>query len=420
MLDRTLPPPFKPVSDLSFPWPQQFELQEGIPLFVLDSGNQPIIKLELLFESGTWYEPQHGIAYFTANMLQEGTQKRSAREIAAYVDQYGANLEINIKPDYWSIELITLSKHLSPMLTLLAELLLEPTFPAEQLRLLQNLKTQATKIEDEKHSQVARKQLRAVVLGKQHPYGRSLTAEAIAAITPEHVQQYYKERLLAGCRVLMSGQVSDQDIQAVQHHLQHLPRQQPEAIRYPLSVKAAAKVHLPKAGSLQSAINVGKVLFTKDHPDYLPMHFFSELLGGYFGSRLMRNIREDKGYTYGIHARIIPLKHASYFLIATEVIQAFTEQTCHEIYQEIKTLQTQEVPQEELQKLRNYLIGTFLAAVNDPFAIMEKFKEAYLYGLGQDFYKQFYDTVSHISASQVRELASQYLSIDSLSEVRVG
>ncbi|MEM7055556.1 MAG: pitrilysin family protein [Bacteroidota bacterium] len=396
------------------------QLREGIPLFVLDRGIQPIIKLEVLFESGTWYEPQHGVAYFTANMLREGTQKRNAREIAAYVDQYGANLDIDIKPDYCSIELTTLSKHLSPMLALLAEILLEPTFPAEQLCLLQNLKTQAIKIEDEQYNQVARKQFRAIVLGKQHPYGRSLTAEAIAAITPEHLQQYYKERLLAGCRILMSGQVSDQDIQAVQHHLQHLPRQQPATIHYPLSAKATAKVHIPKAGSLQSSINIGKILFTKDHPDYLPMHFFSELLGGYFGSRLMRNIREEKGYTYGIHAKIIPLKHISYFLITTEVVLAFSEQACHEIYQEIKALQTQEVPQEELQKLRSYLIGTFLAAVSDPFAIMEKFKEAHLYGLGSDFYKQFYDTVSHISASQIRKLANQYLAIDSLSEVRVG
>ena len=196
--------------------------------------------------------------------------------------------------------------------------------------------------------------------------------------------------------------------------------QQPKAIHHPWSVEAATKVQIHKANSLQSAIHVGKVLVTKDHPDYLPMRFVCDLLGGYFGSRLMRNIREDKGYTYGIHAGIIPLKHASYFLIATEVMQAFVEQTCQEIYQEIKILQTQEVSQAELQKLRNYLIGNFLATVNDPFAIMERFKEAYLYGLDQGFYKRFYDTVYHISPKKIKKLANQYLSLDSLTEVSVG
>lgn len=420
MLARTVPPPAKPVTNITFPWPQQRQLQAGIPLFVLNSGSQPIIKLELLFESGTWYEPQHGVAYFTAKMLPEGTKKKTTQEIAAYLDYYGAELVIEIKPDYCSLALITLSKYLAPMLALLAELLLEPIFPAEQLRLLQTLKTQALKIENEKHSQVARKHFRAVILGKEHPYGQSLTAEGIAAITPEHLHQYYQERFLAGCQVLMSGPISSQEIQAVQHYLQHLPMQQPKAIRHPWSVEAATKVQIHKANSLQSAIHVGKVLFTKDHPDYLPMRFVCDLLGGYFGSRLMRNIREDKGYTYGIHAGIIPLKHASYFLIATEVMQAFVEQTCQEIYQEIKILQTQEVSQAELQKLRNYLIGNFLATVNDPFAIMERFKEAYLYGLDQGFYKRFYDTVCHISPPKIKKLANQYLSLDSLTEVSVG
>ena len=420
MLDRAVPPSAQPVTDITFPWPQPMQLPAGIPLFVLNSGSQPIIKLEFLFASGTWYEPQHGVAYFTAKMLQEGTQKKTAQDIAAFLDYYGAELTIEVKPDYCSLALITLSKYLSPMLALLAELLSDPTFPPEQLRLLQNLKTQAIKIENEKPSHIARNQFKVAILGKAHPYGQSLTAEDIALITPAHLRQYYQERLLAGCQVLVSGPVSGQDIQIIQSYLQHLPQQQPVTIGHPWAEKASTKVRIPKANSLQTAIHIGKVLFTKNHPDYLPMHFVCDLLGGYFGSRLMRNIREDKGYTYGIHASIISLKHASYFLIATEAMQAFAEQTCQEAYREISSLQTHEVAQEELQQLRSYLLGSFLASVNDPFAIIDRFKEAHLHGLDQGFYQRFYDTVCHISPRKIQELANQYLSLDSLTEVCVG
>jgi predicted Zn-dependent peptidase len=177
---------------------------------------------------------------------------------------------------------------------------------------------------------------------------------------------------------------------------------------------------LAKEDSLQAAISMGRVLFAKDHPDYLPLLVVNELLGGYFGSRLMRNIREDKGYTYGIFSRVVPLKHTSYLLIATEVIQTFSQATCQEIAQEIKTLQTVPVPEEELKTLQNYMLGTFLSEINDPFSIMEKFKAVYLHGLDQAYYEQLHDTIRHISAPQIRTLANEYLSTDSFSQVIVG
>ena len=420
MLNRTIPPPSHSVTDIAFPWPQSIQLPGGVSLFVLNSGSQPITKLEFLFASGTWYEPKPGVAYFTAKMLQEGTKKKTAQEIAAYLDYYGAELTIEVRPDYCSLALVTLSKHLSPMLALLVELLSESTFPPEQLRLLQNLKAQEIKLEDAKSRHLAHKQLKAALLGHEHPYGKNLTAEDIALITPKQLQQYYQKRLLAGCQILVSGAVSDQNVQTIQSYLQDLPWQKPTKITHPWAQKAATKVKVPRENSVQTTLCIGKVLFTKAHPDYLPVHFVCNLLGGYFGSRLMRNIREEKGYTYGIYAKITPLKHTSYFRITTEVIQTFAEQACQEIYQEISTLQTQEVTQEELKKLRSYLLGEFLASVNDPFSIMDRFKEAHLHGLDQDFYQRLYDTISQISPKNIQELANQYLALDSLTEVCVG
>ncbi len=420
MLDRTIPPPSKTIDYLRFSWPKAYQLKEGLPLFVLNAGNQPIIKLELVCDAGSWYEPHNGVAYFTAKMLQEGTQQKSAQDIAHYIDQYGASIQVQVQPDTCTFTLITLSKHLVPMLALLVELLLSPTFDEQRLAHLKNLSTQELKVDAKKNSHVARKKLKEILFDSTHPYGKQLTETAIAYITPVHLQQYYKDQLLARCRLLVSGQVDEQDLQAIQDYLQPLPIQVPDAVLPPWPTQAPSQVHLAKEDSWQAAISMGRILFAKDHPDYLPLLVVNELLGGYFGSRLMRNIREDKGYTYGIFSRVVPLKHTSYLLIATEVIQAFAQATCQEIAQEIKTLQTVPVPEEELKTLQNYMLGTFLSEINDPFSMMEKFKAAYLHGLDQAYYERLYDTIRHISAPQIRTLANEYLSTDSLSQVIVG
>lgn len=420
MLDRTIPPSAKMIEHLRFFWPKAHQLKEGLPLFVLNSGKQPIIKLELVCDAGSWYEPHNGVAYFTTKMLQEGTQHKSAQDIAHYIDQYGASIQVQVQPDICIFTLITLSKHLVPMLALLAELLLSPTFDEQRLAHLKNLTIQELKVDAKKNSRVARKKFKEILFDSTHPYGRQLTETAIADITPVHLQQYYKDQLLARCRLLVSGQVDEQDLKTIQDYLQPLPIQTPDAVPPPWLTQAPSQVHLAKEDSLQAAISMGRVLFAKDHPDYLPLLVVNELLGGYFGSRLMRNIREDKGYTYGIFSRVVPLKHTSYLLIAAEVIQTFSQATCQEIAQEIKTLQTVPVPEEELKTLQNYMLGTFLSEINDPFSIMEKFKAVYLHGLDQAYYEQLHDTIRHISAPQIRTLANEYLSTDSFSQVIVG
>ncbi|MEL6539736.1 MAG: pitrilysin family protein [Bacteroidota bacterium] len=420
MLDRTTPPAFKAIEGLHFPWPQTLQIKRGIPLYLLNMGQQPIIRLELVFEAGKWQEPQNGVAYLTAKMLLEGTKLKDAAAVARYIDQYGASLSTKVYSDTLSITLITLSKHLTPMLELLAEILFTPAFDEQRLVHRKHLKKQSLKLAAEKSSQVAKKKLKEVLFKASHPYGRQLTEAALEAVTLDQIKQYYYKKLLANTQVFLSGQVRDQDVQAVQQHLQALPTRVHEHPRVALDVPEPIQAHLPAKGQLQAALNVGRVLIAKKHPDYLPMLFVSTLLGGYFGSRLMRNIREEKGYTYGIYARIIPLRHMSYLQIATEVIQAALQATYQEIAREIQILQTTPVPQEELQTLRNYLFGTFLTHINDPFSIMEKFKQAQLHGLGQDYYTQLHHTIRDIDTAQIMELANKYLVLERFSQVTVA
>ena len=418
MPDRTTPPPFRPIERPQLHWPAAAALKPGIPLFVLHAGTQPIVKLELVFDAGTWYEPHAGVAYVTAKMLLEGTQHRNAQAIASTIDQYGASLSIHVQPDTWHLTLVTLSKHLGPMLTLVAELLLAPAFPAARLAHLKHRQIQALRVANEKNSVVARQRFHETLFGSTHPYGRSLTEETLAAITLAQVQHYYEHQLLAGCQIFVSGQVPDTVLQTIQQQLQPLPVQAPQPMPAFGPLPAPAPVQVPKPGSLQAALHLGQVLVPISHPDYLPLRVVIALLGGYFGARLMRNLREEKGYTYGISARIVPLRYASYLSIATEVIQAHAQAAVQEIEQEIKTLQTVPVLGAELQTLRHYLLGQWLATTHDPFASMERFKAVHLQGLDQTYYTQWYDTLMHLRPLQLLALAQQYFT--GLSHVVVG
>ena len=421
MLDRTTPPPFITTKSIDFQWPTTYQLTEHIPLFVLNAGSQPMIELEIVCLSGSWYEAVGGVAYFTAKMLLEGTQNKSAQEIATFIDQYGATIDTHVQADFFSISLTTLSKHLAPMLSVLAELLLEATFPADPLERLKNIKQQAIKVADSKNDQIAHKKFRAMLFTEQHPYGTSLREAHVTAITTDHIKAYHAKKLLAGASLFMSGQVTPTDVELAKQYLAPIFTSNfHNKQTHTLPFCVPQQIRIEKEGSLQATISVGKRLVTKDHPDYLSLRVVNELLGGYFGSRLMRNIREEKGYTYGIHSNIISYKQSSYLCIATEVIHKYAKQTCEEINKEIKLLQTTLVPLEELRTLRNYMLGNFLSTINDPFSIMKRFQTAYLYGLGEDYYHKFYDTVQHITPEQIKKLTQQYLAVDTLSSITVG
>lgn len=150
MLDRTIPPKYKDIEDISFPWPEFYALKNQMPLYILNQGMQPIVEVELIFKSGSYYEGKPGAAYFTPLMLLEGTTTKTGREIAHIIDGYGATLSIRPQVDFCSITLSTLSKHLTPLLDLFRELLLQPSFPEKSLMWLKSLKSQAIQVADKK------------------------------------------------------------------------------------------------------------------------------------------------------------------------------------------------------------------------------------------------------------------------------
>jgi zinc protease len=420
ILDRTTPPPAKAIEDIQLAQASSIKLDNKIPLHVINTGKQDVLRLELVFKAGHWFEPKEGVALFTFKMLNEGTKNKSAKDINNYIDQFGSFLDLEPSMDYCTLTLYTLPKHLDNLLPLIKELVYESNFPQEELETFKSIRIQKIRINEQKNNIVASHKFRETLFGRQHPYGRTLSVEAAQSIQREDLVNFHKDYIIDNFEIILSGKVSEENINSVNKTFgQHQVHTYFKQLQYSPE-GASEKVLVEKAQSLQSSIRIGKILFTKSHPDYLEMLMVNEILGGYFGSRLMKNIREDKGFTYGISSSILSLKNEGFFILGTDVKKEFTEQTLEEIYKEIQILRNDLVEEEELNTVKNYMLGSFLSSINTPFAIADKFKAIYFNDLDYSYYHNYIKVINNITSKRIQELANQYLNPDSLTEVVIG
>ncbi|MCY7358486.1 MAG: insulinase family protein [Rudanella sp.] len=423
-LDRSQSPPFQAITEVRLPAMQSAMLANGLPIHWIGVPQQPVMRIECIFNAGVWYENgQPGAAFFAMKMLAEGTTQRSSAQISEYIDRYGAFLELNSGPDRASLVIYCLTRHLPSVLPLLKELLTESTFPQKELDDLRNITLQNLRVNAEKNAYVAGVLFRQNLFGKEHPYGRSQQPELVEQITRQTVVDYFDKAIRnRPFQILLAGQVGELEIGLIDKYLGALTILEP-VVNNGISFSAAlpeSVILAEKTESLQSSIRIGRRLFTRHHPDFFPMLLTNEVLGGYFGSRLMRNIREEKGFTYGISSNMVSFRNDGYFLIGTDVKKEFTQQTLDEIRKEIHILQTQPVPADELETVRNFMAGEFVGSLNTPFEIADRYKTILLDGLPADFLTIYVANLRAVSSEAIQQMAKTYLSDELLSEVVVG
>jgi predicted Zn-dependent peptidase len=243
-----------------------------------------------------------------------------------------------------------------------------------------------------------------------------------AALQREDIIQHYQRNYLTDSSLLLvSGRLPKTLLTLLNQTIGQVKLNvSPPMQNMNVVVDAPQSIHIPHAKGLQSAVRVGKRLFSRRHADYPGLFVLNTLLGGYFGSRLMANIREEKGYTYNIYSSLDPMKHDGYLYVGTEVGNEFVQPTLKEIYHEIEVLQQELVPDAELDMVKNYLLGTFLMNLDGPFNAMDIYKSLVYNDLPKDYFQRLVETVRYISAEEIRNLAQQHLQRDSLWQVVVG
>ncbi len=420
MLDRTVAPPFKQIEGVDVIEAELRQLSNGLPAYYIDAGSQEVLKVEFVTNAGSLYEPKKGSSFFTAKMLSEGTPKHTSTQIAEAIDFYGAQIEINPGLDVTSLSLYVLKKHFKYVLPLIAECLLNSNFPEQELELQKSLKRDNLKLNLEKNQFLSSRKIREVIFGQGHAYGKSLGLEMIDDVYTQDLKSFYQGQFFNAPLLILSGKVSDVELNLLESYFNQITLMTVSSQDIETKFPKASKLIIDRPQSLQSSIRIGKPSLPKNHPDYINLLIVNEILGGYFGSRLMKNIREEKGFTYGIHSNVMNLTHAAIQVIGTDVKKKFTEQTLDEIFKEISILQKELVPDDELENVKNYMQGSFLSSITTPFSLADKFKAIHFHGLNYSFYNQYLQTIRDISPETILRVANEQFKIEDYSTVVVG
>ena len=425
MLDRTKAPEKKASKKILIPQTQRIVLANGAPLIVVNAGTQDVSKIEIIFNAGTRYQNQALSARGAISMLSEGTSTKTSQQIAEQFDFYGSFPEHSFDRDFASLTLYSTNKFLDQSLNTLADMIYNPNYPDHELDIFKKKGKQALMVELEKVVTIARQNFFSTLFNNQHPYGAFATPEDFDKLQRDYIVNFHnKYHASNNCLIILAGKITDKEIRTVETIIGKCTfgaKNGTEKNNLPSTLQTQQKVFSYKNDAVQSAIRIGKQTIKRNHPDFPKLMVLNTILGGYFGSRLMRNIREEKGYTYGISSSILPFKETSVFVIGTEVGANFTKNTLDEIYKEIDKLCTEKVPDSELDLVKSHLTGEVLRSFDGPFAIADSIASLYEYNsLDFSYYERTIETINTITADQLLETANLYLGKTDMVESVAG
>ena len=416
-------PPVFPVEKVVIPEAISFKLNNGVPVYLIEAGTEEIMRLEFTFRAGQVKEYLPLLASTTNMMLSEGSQNYSSEELNRLLDYYGAFLNLTAEKDRAGIVVFFLSKHIEKVLELSREILFRPVFPEAELNSLMKKRLRWYMVNREKVQNLAIDQFFESVFGKHHPYGHQVVEQDFDRMTPAILLDFHSKFYTPdNMAVIISGKIHEKTTELLNYYFGDITSKKiyTEDSESVLKGEKRKKVHINKPGTVQTAIRIGSSTINKRHPDYPGLKILNSVLGGYFGSRLMKNIREEKGYTYGIGSAVSSLDLTSYKVIFTEVSHNNCQKTIDEIYREIKLLQSVPVKKEEMAVVRNYMSGEMVRMFDGPFALAESFKSVWEFGLDNSYYYRLADKIKTIDPDEIIELAKTYYNIDELYEITVG
>jgi zinc protease len=420
MLDRKSAPQFVEIVTSNLPSPEITTLNNGVPLIQFDKVNQEVLRIELIFKAGKWCEPKVGVSYFTSHLLDKGTKSKSSFQIAEIFDQFGSSVEISAGSDFVSVSLFTLTKNVNKVLPLFCEIAHYPSFPDSEFTLLKDIFRQNLKINNEKSSYLASKAIRQNIFGSNHPYGSSVTEGDLDLLTRQDLVDFFQTKFNLH-EVYITGKVDSSIKKILIKNLSEFPITIQPQVQSVISESPEVKIqHIQKPESIQSSIRLGKKTINRSNPDYPSLVLLNHILGGYFGSRLMKNIREEKGLTYGINSSIHALKNDAFLLIGTDVNKENRSLAVSEIKSEIKRLQEEDIDLAEVETAKHHLLGSLQLETANPFSVLEKIKTIRLHDLNSDFYSILFKGIQVSNPDKLTRIAQAHLNENRFFELSVG
>ncbi len=400
---------------------KKLTLKNGIDVYTIEAGPEEVMSIEWVFYAGNWYEDKNLVAATTNLLLKNGTSSKTAFQLNEHFEYFGSYLNRSCHSETATVTLHCLTKHVSELLPVVRELLNDSVFPEEELSIARQNMRQRLKVNLKKNDFVAGRLIDVYLYGENHPYGRFSSEEAIEALTREELQQFYKQYYQQGQFVMfVAGRLPDNLETLLNDQFGDLSNKPVSENKFAIDQATDRKFRISNdPDGVQGSIRIAMPFINRHHPDYLPSQVLNTVFGGFFGSRLMGNIREDKGYTYGIHSYFQNHMHDVAWMISTEAGKDVCEATIAEVYKEMKLLREEPVDEEELLLVKNYLIGTALGDLDGPFHIIARWKSIILNKLEENYFDRSVDMIKKITAKEIQELANKYLKPENCYELVV-
>jgi len=417
MLNRTIAPQtVDPVNfKLSLKPYTKLTLKNGVEVYSIDAGAEDVMMIEWVFYAGNWFEDKNLVAASANFMLKNGTSKKTAFEINEHFEYYGSHFNRACYNETATLSLHSLTKYIDKLLPVVRELITDSIMPQEELDIYKQNMKQRLSVSLKKADFVAGRLIDEYLFGANHPYGKYSRFEDFDALTRDELLAFYDRYYRNGKLILfVAGKLPQNLEQLLNDNFGDLPFHQKDfvipSIQTTPSAKKGESIRVNNdPNGVQGSIRLARPFPNRHHPDFMKVQVLNMLLGGFFGSRLMVNIREDKGYTYGIHSYLQNNIYESAWMVSTEAGRDVCEAAIKEVYAEMQGLRDEPVEEEELMLVRNYMMGIILGDLDGPFQIIARWKNIILNNLDEKYFYEYINTIKTVTAEDLQEMAKKYL-----------
>lgn len=418
MINRTEAPELKKLDHIDFVTPENITLENGVILHWIHEVNDDAVKIDFIFQAGSIFDKKL-VAKLTGDMLFSGTPDKTSSEITESIDRLGGFTNVEVTAEDVTVSVLGLKENIDKLVAIVLDAIKNAHFDEKELSQKMQSKKQGMAISLQKVATQAR---RAFIksLFDSTPYGNMTMLEDFEQIERAEIVNFHKQFYKNGLqKIAVVGALEQSQIDRLIPQVKGMTSEERLLNKYGFNY-TADNIHIEKEDAVQTAIRIGRILFNKTHEDYIDFTILNTVLGGYFGSRLMSSIREDKGYTYGIGSGVAQMKQTGYFFISTEVGKAVKDEAIKAIQNEIELLQNKPLDDLELSLVKNYSIGQLLKNSDGPFAMMDRYLSVTKFGMGLDYYDKVISHLQNITPERIQELAKKYLKWEELVVVSAG
>lgn len=418
MLNRNKAPLTQKIQNIDFVRPQEIWINPSVKLLWIHHVPNETSRIDLYFDAGL-RKGRNIISSLCSSLLFSGTKEKNTTEIHNQIDHLGAFFDIGLSHEGVLISIFALKENIFEAFCVIYEAIQGAVFPDKEIREKITEKKEKHKINSGKVGFLAQRKFQEKIFFNT-PYSELTNIEDYDNVTKNELIEFHKNSFNKGLyKVAIVGNLNEHEVEAI------VEKCKSSCIEKPLKYfkdfcNSPGVFHIEKKSAIQSAIRIGKTLFNKTHEDFFDFSILNTVLGDYFGSRLMKNIREEKGFTYGIGSALAETGASGYFIIGSEVGAQHRQSTLKEVQKELETLCSIQMDQNELNLVKNYLLGQMLKSADGPYAMMDLFLSVDAYSLDMDFYNQYIERIHQIDINQIKLISQKHLQWDTMSVVTAG